>query len=73
MAKKSVKIENKYYVGANKALRSGWAKATEAEAIEHAREILARSDIEDEAIIVKVIKVVRRREPVIQLDLLDVK
>lgn len=65
-----MKITKKFYVGANKVFNTHdygpltgetWAKKTEAEAIEHAKQILEEKPDQDFAFVVKVIKVIRRK------------
>ncbi len=66
------KITKKFYVGANKVFDTHaygelcgktWAKKTEAEAIEHAKEILEKNPRQEFAFVVKVIKIVKRDRP----------
>lgn len=63
------RITKKFYVGANKVFIPSsfngqtWAKRTESEAIEHAKQLLEASPNQEFAFIVKVIKVVKRDRP----------
>lgn len=52
--------KKKYYVGAER-LTLGWSKATLAEAIAHAKQILNENTDREEATIVQVVRVVRRQ------------
>ena len=58
-----MRVERKYYCGAAQILTNDWARKTEAEAIEHARQILASEPEKSHVAIVKIIKIVRRRPP----------
>ena len=68
-----VKINNKFYVAAERVTTAKeqalnpiaykqWPKKTLAEAIKHAEEILNESSLKDHVAIVKIIRVVRRKE-----------
>lgn len=55
-----MKVERKFYCGAKDILVNNWAKKTEAEAVEHAKDILDSDELRDKVIIVKIIGVVKR-------------
>jgi DNA-directed RNA polymerase subunit M/transcription elongation factor TFIIS len=64
-----MKIPNKYYVAADQIAdgdRRNWTKATEAEAVEHARQLLEENPNRQRCFVVKIIKVIRRaKQPVV--------
>ncbi len=60
-----MKVERKYYVAhpRMKDPANSWAHATEADAIEHAEDLLRADPHSEFQFVVKIIKVVRRKEP----------
>lgn len=65
-----MKIAKKYYVAADRVFRPGdtWAKANLEEAIEHARKLLEMEPLNNIKYIVKVVKVVKRKETPISVE-----
>lgn len=53
-------VRNKFYCGAKEILTNGWAKATEQEAIAHAKDLLATDDFREHVVIVKIVGIVKR-------------
>lgn len=63
MDKKALKA-NRFYVGSERALRTGWGKPTLAEAVEHAKQLQAETG--DDQFVVQIVRVVKKKEqPVI--------
>lgn len=58
---KQMRIDKKFYVGSDR-MSPHWPKKTLEQAISHAKEILSNDPTKDSVNIVKIIKVVRRRE-----------
>lgn len=58
-----MKITRKFYCGAKEITTNNWAKETEAEVIEHARELLNADSTRDHVAIVRIIKIVQRKQP----------
>lgn len=61
---------NKFYVGSNSVMNKDWGHPTLNKAIEHAKELMEKQN-SDEIFIVKIVKVVRRKETPIEV--IDVK
>lgn len=60
----TVKIKEKYYVGAPfERMSRGWRKSTIEEAVKHAQEIMER-DGRDECAIVQIVRIVKRAKPI---------
>ena len=55
-----MKVRKKFYVGACNILDSDWPCVTEAEAVRKAKEVLDDDPFRDSAVVVKIVKVVRR-------------
>jgi hypothetical protein len=64
MFDKKVIKANRFYVGSERALRTGWGKPTLAEAVEHAKKLQAETG--EDQFVVQIVRVVKKKEqPVI--------